>query len=132
MASELVVNILTVIGAFTVIFLIFKLILSFKVFSYYITAKFAESPIPLMDLIFMKIRKVNLEAVVNSYIMLSKSEVKIKLTDLETADLAGQDLSNITSGLITAKKKGILMTIQQAMEADKKNLNIVSEINKRL
>lgn len=118
MIDEQIVNVLAVIGALTVLFFLFKLIGSFKIIGFYITARFAEAPIPFLSLVFMRIRKVNINEVVHSFIVLSKVGITINVNDLEVANLAGHDLSKITTILVTAKKEGILMTLQQAIDEE--------------
>ncbi len=116
MVDEQIVNVLAVIGALTVLFFLFKLIGSFHILNYYIITRISKVPISLPQLIFMRFRKVDLGEVVKSYIILSKGDVKVEVTDLEVAYLAGHNLSDITIKLVPAKKEGVSMTIQQAIE----------------
>ncbi len=96
----------------------------------FITTQFAGTPIPFMDLLFMKFRKIDVDKVGNSYIMLRKSNIDINLRDLETAYLLKHDLENITRGLIISKQKNIPLTFEQAKEADKKGIKMADELKK--
>lgn len=116
--NEQIVNFLAVVGAGTILYLIYKAVVSFSLVNYAIVSKFSGHPISLINLVLMRIRKVNVASVVNSYIILRKNEIPIALADLEVASLAGRSLENITQGLVAAKSKGLLMTFQQAIEAD--------------
>jgi uncharacterized protein YqfA (UPF0365 family) len=96
----------------------------------FITTQFAGTPISFLDLLFMNFRKIDIEKVGNSYIMLRKSNIDIDLKDLETAYLLKHDLENITHGLILSKKKNIPLTFEQAKEADKKGIKMADELKK--
>jgi uncharacterized protein YqfA (UPF0365 family) len=123
-----IVNILAVIGAFTIVYIIFKLIMSLSIINLYFIAKISEAPIPFLELVFMKVRKANVNSVVQSYVRLRKKKIDVNLSELEVAQLAGLDMNRITNGLIKAKEKNIDLTIKHIFEGQKRGIDVLAKI----
>lgn len=98
----------------------------------YLTVQFAQVDITFGELVGMLIRKVDMAAVVNSYIVLKKSQINVKLIEIEVAILSGRNIKNITEGLLTAKKNNIPLTFDQAKKADENGTRISDEILKNI
>jgi uncharacterized protein YqfA (UPF0365 family) len=73
----------------------------------WIIATFSGVRVALMELVFMKIRRVNVPLLVNCMITLTKAGVPYKTTELETHALAGGDVAKLTVALVKAKNAGI-------------------------
>ncbi len=87
--------------------------------SLWITAVFSGVRVNLMDLVFMRFRKVPPPLIVNSLILATKAGIKdINSTLLETHFLAGGNLTNVIKALIVADKANLKMTFKQATAID--------------
>lgn len=118
----------------TLIFL-FAGIIAFFVFLYFvpinlwITAIFSGVRVGLLELVFMRIRKVPPSIIVNSLITATKAGLtitednsstprKLKASDLETHYLAGGNVPQVIKALISADKANIKLTFKQATAID--------------
>ena len=101
-----------------------------RVIALFITARFAGVPIPFMDLLAIKIRRSDLNGVVDNYIILKKAGVNASIHDIEVSLLAGRNMENIRDGLIKAKELGSDLPYKEAVDADKAGKNIVDELNR--
>ncbi len=119
----------------TLILLLLAGIVAFFVFLYFvpvnlwITAIFSGVKIGLLELVFMRIRKVPPSIVVNSLITATKAGLYIaeegstqrrtlKASDLETHYLAGGNVPQVIKALISADKANINLTFRQATAID--------------
>lgn len=84
----------------------------------WITALFSGVRVNLMDLIFMRIRKVPPSIIVNSLITAIKAGLDVKLVDIETHYLAGGNVPSVIKALISADKANIKLTFKQATAID--------------
>lgn len=115
--------------------LLFGGIILFFVFLYFvpvnlwITAVFSNVKVGLLELVFMRIRKVPPSIIVNSLITATKAGLTIEeLTDgpkrplktqeLETHYLAGGNVPQVIKALISADKANINLTFKQATAID--------------
>ena len=119
----------------TLILILFGGIVAFFVFLYFvpvnlwITAIFSGVRIGLLELVFMRIRKVPPSIVVNSLITATKAGLiiaeegankkrSLKASDLETHYLAGGNVPQVIKALISADKANINLTFRQATAID--------------
>ncbi|HHP7242104.1 MAG TPA: flotillin-like protein FloA [Cyclobacteriaceae bacterium] len=118
----------------TLILIVLAIIAGLFVFLYFvpinlwITAIFSGVRVGLIELVFMRIRKVPPSIVVNSLITATKAGLKIKeedepkrelkTTDLETHYLAGGNVPQVIKALISAEKANINLTFKQATAID--------------
>ncbi|MEQ8335900.1 MAG: flotillin-like protein FloA [Cyclobacteriaceae bacterium] len=121
----------------TLILLLLAGIVAFFVFLYFvpvnlwITAIFSGVKIGLLELVFMRIRKVPPSIVVNSLITATKAGIiitdetggnnvkrSLKASDLETHYLAGGNVPQVIKALISADKANINLTFRQATAID--------------
>ena len=118
----LIISIIAVIAGVLVFFY-------FVPINLWITAIFSGVRVGLLELIFMRIRKVPPSIIVNQMITATKagltledevSKVKrqVKSPDLETHYLAGGDVPLVIKALISAEKANINLTFRQATAID--------------
>ncbi len=117
------------------IFIVLAGIILFFVFLYFvpvnlwITAQFSGVRVGLLELVFMRIRKVPPSVIVNSLITATKAGLEIpesegsmarplKTQELETHYLAGGNVPQVIKALISADKANINLTFKQATAID--------------
>jgi len=87
--------------------------------SLWITAAFSGVKINLLDLVFMRLRKVPPPLIVNTLILATKAGIlNINTQLLETHYLAGGNLNKAIKALIVADKANLPMTFKQATAID--------------
>ena len=119
--------IIAVIGAIIALFIF----LYFVPVNLWITAIFSGVRVGLLELVFMRIRKVPPSLIVNAMITATKAGLKvqegsddpetkrdIKSQDLETHYLAGGNVPQVIRALISADKANINLTFRQATAID--------------
>jgi uncharacterized protein YqfA (UPF0365 family) len=100
------------------------LLVAFFVFMYFvpvnlwITAVFSGVKVGLLDLVFMRIRKVPPRIIVDSMITSTKAGLKITTAELETHYLAGGHVPTVIRALISAHMANIALSFQQAAAID--------------
>lgn len=121
-------------AGFSLILIILAGIAGFFIFLYFvpinlwITAIFSGVRVGLLELVFMRIRKVPPAAIVNSLITATKAGLTtgeddgtrrpFRTQDLETHYLAGGNVSQVIRALISADKANINLTFKQATAID--------------
>ncbi len=122
-------------GSISLILIIFAVIIGLFIFLYFvpinlwITAIFSGVRVGLLELVFMRIRKVPPSIVVNSLITATKagltileddnaSRRKLRASDLETHYLAGGNVPLVIKALISADKANITLSFKQATAID--------------
>lgn len=102
------------------LFMVFAGIVLFFIFLYFvpvnlwITALFSGVRVGLLELVFMRIRKVPPRVIVDALITATKAGLKLTSNELETHYLAGGDVPNVIRALISADKANISLTFKQA------------------
>ncbi|GHE66827.1 MULTISPECIES: flotillin-like protein FloA [Roseivirga] len=84
----------------------------------WITAQFSNVRVGLLELVFMRIRKVPPRIVVESMITATKAGLEVSTADLETHYLAGGNVPSVIKALISADKANISLTFKQATAID--------------
>ena len=108
----------------SIILIIIACIVGFFVFMYFIplnlwiTAQFSGVKVGLLELVFMRIRKVPPSAIVNAMITATKAGLNVTTSDLETHYLAGGNVPNVIRALISADKANISLSFKQATAID--------------
>lgn len=122
-------------GSISLILIVLAGIIFLFVFLYFvpvnlwITAIFSGVRVGLLELVFMRIRKVPPSIIVNSLITATKAGLKIaedenssrrdlKTQDLETHYLAGGNVPQVIKALISADKANIMLSFKQATAID--------------
>lgn len=109
---------------FSILFLIAGGIILLLIFLYFvpislwITALFSGVKVGLLELVFMRIRKVPPSLIVNSMINATKAGIDVTTTELETHYLAGGNVPNVIRALISADKANIPLSFKQATAID--------------
>jgi uncharacterized protein YqfA (UPF0365 family) len=104
--------------------IIFLGIVGFFIFIYFvpvglwITARFSNVDVGLIELMLMRIRKVPPGVIVNSMITATKAGLIITTRELETHYLAGGHVPSVIKALISADKANINLTFKQATAID--------------
>lgn len=96
----------------------FFVLLYFIPFNLWITALFSGVRVGLLELVFMRIRKVPPGVIVNELITATKAGLQLTSQDLETHYLAGGNVPNVIKALISADKANITLTFKQATAID--------------
>lgn len=84
----------------------------------WITAQFSGVRVGLLELVFMRIRKVPPRIVVDSMITATKAGLDITTNELETHYLAGGNVPSVIKALISADKANISLGFKQATAID--------------
>lgn len=107
------------------IFLIIAIVVAIMIFFYFIpinlwiTARFSGVNVGLLELVFMRIRKVPPSLIVQSMITAEKAGLKeITTRDLEAHYLAGGNVPTVIKALISADKANIRLGFKQATAID--------------
>ena len=107
---------------------LFLLLYIFPV-SLWITAIFSGVKVSLLELVFMRIRKVPPPLIVRSLILATKAGIlDINTQLLETHYLAGGNLTNVIKALIVADKANLNMTFKQATAIDLAGRNVLEAV----
>lgn len=89
-----------------------------KVFSPWLQAFTAGVPISVMQIVGMRLRKVDVRVVIRALIMATQAGVPVPSIEMERAYLQGVDLEKITLALIHANREGKQLTFKELVEAD--------------
>jgi len=84
----------------------------------WITARFSGVKAGLLELVFMRIRKVPPRIIVESLITSTKAGLDLTMRELETHYLAGGDVRKVIKALISADKANIALSFKQATAID--------------
>ena len=125
-SSELVfwgiIGIVLLVGFFVVIFLL-------QFLSLYIQALTSNASVGLLDMVGMKLRKVDIRSVVINRIRAVKSGMDIPTNALETHYLAGGRVSNVVSALIAARGARIELPWATATAIDLAGRDILEAVH---
>ena len=102
--------------------------LYFVPISLWITALFSGVRVGLLELVFMRIRKVPPSLIVNSMINSSKAGINLTSTELETHYLAGGNVPTVIKALISADKANIPLSFKQATAIDLAGRNVFEAV----
>ena len=97
--------------------------------SLWITAVFSGVQINLLDMVFMRFRKVPPQLIVNSLILAVKAGIKdVNSQMLETHYLASGNLLSVIKALIVADKANLSLTFKQATAIDLAGRNVLEAV----
>jgi uncharacterized protein YqfA (UPF0365 family) len=100
---------------------IIALVLFYFIFSYltlWIQALVSGAKVGLINIIFMRFRKVPPKLIVESKIMAVKAGIEIPTDDLESHFLAGGNVARVVQALIAADKANIELTFNRSVAID--------------
>lgn len=107
----LVVIVLAII-ALVIVFVIIKF------FGLWLRAMLANAKVTFVELVGMRLRKVNPDVIVNSRIMAVKAGLRINTSEMEAHYLAGGNVPRVVKSLIAADKAGIDLNWKRATAID--------------
>ncbi|TXK52860.1 UPF0365 family protein [Pontibacter qinzhouensis] len=108
--------------------ILLMIFLYFVPISLWITALFSGVRVGLLELVFMRIRKVPPSLIVNSMINSTKAGINLTTTELETHYLAGGNVPMVIKALISADKANIPLTFKQATAIDLAGRNVFEAV----
>ncbi len=111
---EASILIIIILGGIIALFLF----LHFVPVNLWITARFSGVKVGLVELIFMRIRKVPPRVIIESMITSTKAGLNLTTSELETHYLAGGNVPNVIRALISADKANIHLEFKQATAID--------------
>ncbi|MBM4101502.1 MAG: UPF0365 family protein [Phycisphaerae bacterium] len=111
-----------------VVGLIFLLIVGQYV-QLWLQAWLSGAPVSLIDLIMMRLRKVNSSVIVLNRISARKAGLDISTQAMEAHFLAGGRVTNVVRAMIAAEKAGIDMAWDRAVAIDLAGRDIVDAVN---
>ena len=89
-----------------------------QLMSVYARALMAGAPIPMINVIGMKLRRVDARPITNAWIQAKRAGVDVTLADLECHLLSGGDVQHVMAAVIAAKKMGKELDWKQATAID--------------
>ena len=95
---------------------------------YWLKALVSGARISAGKLVGMKLRNIDINLIVNSYINATKAGVKVNVSDLETHYMAGGNVERIVEALIIAQGAKIKLTVANAKAIDLANRDILKAI----
>ncbi len=110
-------DLFSLIGIFLAIVLVF-IFLYFIPVNLWITARFSGVKVGLLELMFMRIRKVPPGVIIREMITAIKAGLQVTTTELETHYLAGGHVPSVIKALISADKANITLSFKQATAID--------------
>jgi len=108
--------------------LIFLLIIG-SYLQLWLQAWLSGAPVSLLDLIMMRLRKVNPSLIVLNRISAKKAGIDISTQNMEAHVLAGGGLTNVVRAMIAAEKAGIDLPWDRAVAIDLAGRDIVDAVN---
>lgn len=95
----------------------------------YIQALLSKAPVGILELIGMRLRKVDIRTIVFSRIRAVKSGLPLSTNELETHYLAGGRVPNVVSALIAAQKARIDLDFDTSCAIDLAGRDILDAVN---
>jgi uncharacterized protein YqfA (UPF0365 family) len=121
----------TIFWGFMIVLLIVLLVLFGVLFQFiglYVRALVSGAHVGFVDLIGMKLRKVNATLIVNSRIQATRAGLRVSQAEMETHVLAGGDLLRVINAMIAANKANIELTWQNATAIDLAGRDILDAV----
>ncbi len=118
-----------VVGIVAVLVLLVLVAIVGQFINLYIQAYVSNAKVKLIDLIGMRLRKVDVRAVVISRIRAAKAGIPISTAQLDEHYLAGGRIHNVVSAIIAAKKARIELDWDTACAIDLAGRDILDAVN---
>jgi uncharacterized protein YqfA (UPF0365 family) len=110
-----------------IVFLIMFAVL-FQFIGLYIRARVSNAPVGLLDLVGMRLRRVNGMAIVNARIQAMRAGLNVSTPEMESHFLAGGDVQRVINAMIAANKANIELTWQTATAIDLAGRDILDAV----
>ncbi len=107
-----------ILAAFAGIMCLIFSVMMFSYFGLWIQAMASKANVGLLQIVFMRLRKVRPSVIVESRIMAVKAGLRVSTNELETHYLAGGNVVRVVQALIAADKANIELTWQKCTAID--------------
>jgi uncharacterized protein YqfA (UPF0365 family) len=117
--------------AVTVVFLIVTVAIMavlLQFFGLYARALMSGAPVPMVNLIGMKLRRVDARTVTDAWIQATRAQVDVTLPELESHLLSGGDVQHVMAAIIAAKQTGKELTWKGAAAMDLAQRDVVEYV----
>ncbi|MBN2294367.1 MAG: flotillin-like FloA family protein [Pirellulales bacterium] len=101
--------------------LLFLLLFASAFFAPWLQAYTSGTPVPLISIIGMRLRRIPVQTVLRYLIMAKQSGVDISSNEMERAYLQGVDLEKVTLAMIRSEQESKGLKFQELVEADLEN-----------
>lgn len=118
-----------VIGVAIVIVLLIAVFIIGQFFNLYIQAAVSNASVSLLELIGMRLRKVDLRTIVLNRIRAVKAGLDISTNQMENFYLSGGRVSNVVSAMISARSAKIPLAWDTAAAIDRAGRDIMDAVN---
>lgn len=115
-----------------IVIVILFLLLYYVPLGLWLTAKMQLVNISLLELIFMRLRKVPPPVIVHAMIEAKTANIVVNKDELEALFLSGGNVHNVIQGLIMAKENRFPLTYKEACAIDGKGLNVIEFVENEL
>ena len=122
---------MNIMGILLIIAGIIALVLFYFIFSYlalWVQALVSGAKVGLINIIFMRFRKVPLKLIVESKIMAVKAGIDISTDALESHYLAGGNVARVVQALIAADKANIALSFNRSVAIDLAGRNVLEAV----
>jgi uncharacterized protein YqfA (UPF0365 family) len=99
------------------VFLLFVFVVTFSLLRPWMQGFLSGAPVSIIELIGMRLRRIDVQAVMRNLIVARQSGVDLKHIDLQRAWLRGVDLDKVTLAYIQAQKEGTGETFDDLVDA---------------
>ncbi|HVT88483.1 MAG TPA: flotillin-like protein FloA [Tepidisphaeraceae bacterium] len=113
---------------FVVVILLIVFAVLFQFIGLYVRAMVSGASVSFIDLVGMKLRKVNSTLIVNSRIQATRAGLVVTQPEMETHVLAGGDLLRVINAMIAANKAGIDLSWKNATAIDLAGRDILDAV----
>lgn len=121
-------QIVVLIVAIAVIFILLSIVLSFIPVGLWITAFFSGVKIGIFTLVGMRFRRVKPSRIVNPMIKATKAGLDLDIDSLEGHYLAGGDVNSVVDALIAAQRADINIEFERAAAIDLAGRNVLEAV----
>src|SRR5829696_3119792 len=113
---------------FVLLILLILFAVLFQFIGLYVRALVSGARVSLLDLIGMRLRKVNATAIVNSRIQASRAGINVTTPEMESHVLAGGDIVRVINAMIAANKANIDLPWKTATAIDLAGRDILDAV----
>jgi uncharacterized protein YqfA (UPF0365 family) len=121
-------TILMILSVIAIIIALVLFALLFQFIGIYIRARVSGAPVGLLELLGMRLRKVNAVTIVNARIQASRAGLQVTQPEMESHMLAGGDVQRVVLAMIAASKAGIDLSWQTATAIDLAGRDILDAV----
>ena len=125
-------GIVTILVVLVAVLLLVAVVVFMMFFNLWLQAKATGIPISLLDMLLMRLRRVDPAQIVNCTVSLAKAGVDVDPGDLETHVLAGGNLGAVTDAVIAAEKADLGFSFQMVAAIDLAGRDVVDAVNTRV